>query len=577
MCGGLANGCNSTNAESAPDALADDGPSPTADGDATGGERDATSVDGTVSDGPSSDGPMPDVMSADAGRADGAVTNGDASDSASADGGIVARLLVPGSNLAVGGITSDGYVIYYDGSTQTYYARPLSGGSATAIYTAPPSAYSGYDFVIGKVAFVWAWNSQYLGTLTTWSSGMPQGVSLTSTGLAYRYQTLWASSDSAHIAYLQSTSSDATVSSLYGANADGTGVTLLLSNIDTNASFQGSYPACFPRLVFRGDSAVVSFCTAADAGLTPEIQSFSISNGWARRGAVPNWVDSRQYNLLDQAPFTFPFAVDPDGGRIAAASASSGNGAVQVFPIDGGAGTVVDPSVALAPSLSFAGSVDSPWSIYYNDDAGALRRAYASNPVPQTLVDASVNYFSALSGDGKWLLVSDTLNAGGWFSDLSLVSTESPGVPVLVASSSQYDGGPITAKAAPSVARGFTTDSAYALATTNLWQNHAGQWVGSLRSMPVTPPTTTRLVAQSVVNFVTLRGSMVLVGDNFQDTDGGSTPTLDIDVVDPSGSGGALNIATGVPGDMAVSSDLTQAAYTVTSGAAPGIYVSTLP
>ena len=546
----------------------------------TEGGQDATARDGTVSDGPSSDGPATDMADGgvDGSSADGAGPNGDASDSGAPDGGTVAHLLVPGSNLAVGGLTSDGYLLYYDGSTQTYYARPLSGGAATAIYTAPPTAYSGYDLVIGKVAFVWSWNNYYVGTLTTWSAGMAQGISVTSTGLAYRYQTLWASEDSAHIAYLQSTSSDATVSSLYGANADGTGVTLLLSNIDTNASFHGNYPACFPRLVFRGDSAVVSYCTAADAGLTPEIQSFSVSNGWAHAAAIPNWVDSLQYNVLDRAPFTFPFAVDPDGGRIAAASATSNNGAVQVFPIDGGPGTVVDPSVQLAPSLSFTGSVNSPWAIFYNNDAGVLRRASSTNPQPSTLVDAGVNYFGALSGDGKWLLVSNTLNPGGWFNDLSLVSSENPGVPVLVASSSEYDGGPIAANAAPTGSRGFTTDSAYALATTNLWQNTTGQWVGSLRSMPVAPPFTTKLLTNgSAINFVTLRGSEILVGDNFQDSDGGSSATVDIDVVDPAASGGAVNIARGVPGDLAVSSDLTQVAYTVTTGAAPGIYVSTLP
>jgi hypothetical protein len=234
--------------------------------------------------------------------------------------------------------------------------------------------------------------------------------------------------------------------------------------------------------------------------------------------------------------------------------------------------------VPVASSLSFAGSVGSPWSLLYNNDAGALRQAYAANPTPQTLVDAGVNYFTALSPDGKWMLVSNQLNNEAWFADLSLVSTQSPGVPVLVASSTQYGGLPLTPQASNVAERGFTTNSAYALAVTNLKPNSENAWIGYLRSMPVAAPYTTELLTRGyMVNFVTLSGSKVLVADNFEDTDGGSFPTVDLDVVDPSSSGVDVNIAKGVPGDLAISSDRTQVVYTVTTGAAPGIYVSTLP
>jgi hypothetical protein len=445
----------------------------------------------------------------------------------------------------------------------------------TTIYTAPGTMSADYVAVIGNVAFVWSWNSEYIGTLMAWSSGMAQGVSLTTNGLAYLYQTVWGSDDSKHVAYLESTSSDASVSAIYGANADGTGVTLLVSDVDTNTSDT----VCFPRLVFRGDYAVASYCTVTDGGSNPTIQSFSISNGWASAAVVPNWVDSFQFNLLDRSPFTFAFAVDPDGGRIAAASATSGNGAVQVFSIDGGPGTVIDPNVLLTPSLSFMGSVINPWSIFYNNDAGVLKQAYATNPAPQTLVDAGVNYFNAQSSDGKWMLVSNDSNSGGWFSDLSLVSTQAPGAPVLVASSNQYGGLPV----APSGfiyggSRGFTADSAYALVTTNLTLNSENRWVGYLRSMLVTPPYTTDLLTNGyMIDYAALRGSKILVTDNFQDTDGGSLPTVDIDVVDPASSGGPVNIVRGVGGGNGVSSDKTQIAYSVGTGAAPGIYVSPLP
>jgi hypothetical protein len=587
---------------STPDATMPDGAeASTADATSPDGSAEASPTDGGAPDGEASEGAPFDSASdggfdaaSDDGGSDSAADGGSdgASDDGSSDGtsdaaegGLAARLLVPGTTLAVSAATSDDYLIYYDSSTQTYYARPLSGGPATAIYTAPLSTYAGYCTIINKLAFCWSWNSNYIGTLVVWSSGMTQGVSVTSKGLAYLYQTMWASDDSKHIAYVQSTSADATVGSIYGANADGTGVTLLLSNIDIDSSFSGRAPGCFPRLVFRGDYAIVSSCTLGDGGvgdggvmLTPTIQSFSISNGWAPSAVVSNVVDSLQYNALDRNPFTFPFAVDPDGGRIAAASASSGNGALQVFPIDGGQGTVVDPSVQLSSALSFAGSGTNPWSIFYNNAAGALQQAYAANPTPKTLVEAGVNYFNAVSSDGQWLLVSNNTNNLGWFADLSLVSTQTAGAPVLVASSSQYGNLPVTPRAIfQGGNRGFTTDNAYALVMTNLIETSYSRWLGYLRSMSVAPPYTMKLLSTGyMADYVIVRGSKILVGENYQKPDGGSA-TLDIDEVDPASSGGAVNIAKGVPGDSALSNDQAQIAYTVKTGAAPGIYVSPVP
>jgi hypothetical protein len=607
----VAGGCSSSDVQPAADATAD-GTAKTGDaetGEGTGPDAsnqdafildasilDASILDASIQDASLADAPLPDASAQDATVSDGAaadVSTPDAaesdaieeanpSDAAGQDGaaadagtGTAARLLVPGSSFYVWGITLDDEVVYYDRSTSAYYAQPLNGGKATTISTVPPSVYSNYAAVFGNVAFVWTWKSNFIGTLTTWTPGMPQGASLTDNGLAYRYQTIWASADSKHIAYLQNASNDATVGSLYGANADGSGATPLLSSIDINASFSLNLPACFPRLVFRGDYAVVSYCTTGDAGLTPAVQAFSISNGWAPAATVPDLVASRQYLPLDRSPFTFAFAVDPDGTQVAA---GTGSGGFQVFPLDGGPATAVDPSALPAPGLSFTGSVTTPWFLLYNDDAGTLKQAYAANPAPQVLVDGGVNYFNALSSDGKWMLVSSARNAGAWFDDLSLVSTQNPGTPVVVASSSQYDGGPIAASGSVFGGdRGFTADSAYALVVTELARNARSQWIGHLRSMSVSPPYTTKLLAKYVFAYVAVRGSKLLVSDNFQDTDGGSTPTVDFDDVDLASSGNPVNVARGVPGDFAVSHDGTQVAYSVPTGSAPGIYVSTLP
>jgi hypothetical protein len=175
--------------------------------------------------------------------------------------------------------------------------------------------------------------------------------------------------------------------------------------------------------------------------------------------------------------------------------------------------------------------------------------------------------------------VSSARNAGGWFSDLSLVSTQNAGAPVVVASSTQYDGGPIAPSGSISGGeRGFTADSAYALAVTNLTRNLASQWIGSLRSMSVAPPYTTKLLTNGyMLTYAPVRASKLLVADNFQETDGGAPAMVDIDDVDPAGGAGPVNIARGVPGDFALSHDRAQVAYSVMLGPAPGIYVSSLP
>jgi len=545
----------------------------TSDATGDGGSGDATVTDGAGSDGATSDGATSDGTTSDGGGTDGESDGGP-------DGGASAQLVIPGANLVLSGVTTDDHVVYYDGTTQTYFAQPLGGGAATTIYAAPASAYAGYGVVSGNVAFGWSWNSAYIGTLVAWSPGMSQGATLTTTGLAYIYDTEWASDDGKHVAYVENTSSDATVGSIYGANIDGSGATLLVSNVDIASSYQGNLPACFPRLVFRGDYAVLSYCTAEDAGLAPVLQSFSVANGWAPAADIPSWVHSRQYYPADWAQFTYPFAVDPDGTQIAGATTASGNGALQIFPIDGGPGTVVDPSVQLAPTLSFAGSTQDPWAVLYNNDAGALMRANASSPTPQTLVDAGVNYFNGLSTDGKWLLASSGLNPLGWFSDLSLVSTQTPGAPALVASSAQYDASPVSSTNIfrPSGPRGFTSDSSYALAMTNLQRDRENGWVGELTAVPVAPPyTPTHLGKGVVLAYLPAHGSKVVVADNFVDSDGGSVPTADIDEVDPASGGASVNIVQGVNGNALVTHDLSRVVYVMSGGAAPGIYASRLP
>jgi hypothetical protein len=554
--------CSDSSNDHAADATTEASPSMEA-----GAVQDSGPPDGAGPDGGSPDSTLPD---------DG---GGDAPSTEAGEAGVATSLLQAGANLIVGGITSDGWVVYYDPTSQAYYARSVDGGPVSTLYTVAPSLYGGYVTVFGKVVFGYAWNGQFVGPLWTWMAGQSQATTLTSNGLGYIYQTEWASSDARYIAYLQYTSSDLTIGALYGANADGTNQTLLVSNIDVDPTFSGALPGCFPRVVFRGDVAVASYCTAADAGLTPVIQSFSAPNSWAASVVVSNWIDSYMYNPTDRREFVFPFAVDPDGSSVVAAAPLDDAGTLQVFGVDGGAGVPIGP---LSGGRSFAGSPSIPFSIVYNDDAGALYQAYASAPNPQALADGGVNYFNSMSHDGRWMVVSGQRNSRGWFSDLSLVSTQTPGLMQPMGSIGVFDGGPLTPNPQQIGGDGFTTNDKHALMFTDLRRSNGNAWIGNVRSMSVTAPYTTKLLSTGyATNAVPVRGSGVLLLDNFQDTDGGagSNPTVDLDLVDVDSDAPPVKIATILAGRgvYAVSADRSIVAYFNGQGAAPGIYVSKLP
>ena len=319
-----------------------------------------------------------------------------------------------------------------------------------AIYTVP-STLSSYITIAGKTVFVYGWGNNYMGTLTSWSSGAAQPGTLSTNALAYLYQTAWASDEAApHVVYLDGVTYGN--SNVYGASPDGTGKTLLVANVDTNASDA----SCFPRVAFRGGYAVVAYCALTDAGKVPVLRSFAMTSGWAPAVVVNNWIDQYRFNVENLDPSSFPFALDPDGGRVVAASSTSGSGSLQVFPIDGGAGTVLDPSVALTPRLSFAGTASNPWAVYYNTDAGVLEGTPVGTPAPTVLADGGVNYFAGVLALGP---VGDDVEQaapGRVLLGPQRGLDDQPGSSQLIATSVQYGNDPVAMSG--SAGGAFTTD-----------------------------------------------------------------------------------------------------------------------
>jgi hypothetical protein len=556
------------------DADAGDGRAPEG-GDECCGEslfRDVT-VDQTLDDAPATETGADGALLGDAAFDADAQANVSADSAGDAPGDSSTGLVQAGGNLAVYGYTTDGYVIYYDGTTRTYYAKSDSDASAPqALYTASPTLTGAIASVTGRFVFIWGYSPNLISGLSMWSSGMLLPISLSNTALLSFYKDAWASDDSKYIAYVQLTGASTSVGAIYGANADGTHPTLLLSGIVTSSG------SCFPHLVFTGGYAVISYCVQTDAGTVPMLQTFQAGGGWPSALVVPNITLT---NAASPLPYLFdPFLIDPDGGLVATAAAADSGVALETFGLDGGGATVVDPNTGLTASQFLAGSATNPWSLFFNTPEGGLVQSYASAAAPQVVETQGVDSINSTSLDGQWILATTKASL-----ELSLVSTLEGGAVEDVAAPIQYDSLPVGAFTLPNA--GFTRDGSHAVFLTDIGSsgNYSTFYV---RSMSIAAPNDVQLLSNGFAVFlVQLRGSKVLLFDNLQLSDAGGPATVDLRVIDTASNAPATVIATSVPlvlplislrpGGIMVSPDLTKVAYPVNSGPSPGIYVSELP
>jgi hypothetical protein len=567
------------------DAAADQSKAPEAAPEDTGSSQDlsvAETHDAGVDS--SSDGGA-DVLDA---ASDAAAAEADAPtvDAPKSDGG--PTLLQAGVALTIKGITADDYVVYFDNVARTYYAVPLAGGTPTLLFALPPGGNS-FVNVFGKIVFLQTWGStaSYISQLTIWSSALGQPVPISNTALLQFAQTVWASDDSKSIAYVRVTNDQQTIGALYGLDADGTNSTLLVGNLALMP------PSCVPRMTFPGGGyAVATYCAApvvddagadggpSDAGadvrpVTPpptrEIRAFSIANQWSSTLMVTNSLAT--------------YAVDPATEQLVTASAAT-SGHLQAFSLRSGtAGVVLDPDTAISNRQFLFGGKSSPWYVAYNTDMGALKRTgVVAAPSPETLAPSGITYFLTSSRDGNWLVVANTLNSV-LFGDLSVVSSRTANTSELVATSAQFANRPLAVSARPGGA--FTTDQKYALFFSDAIQNRQGSWIGYVRAKALGSPdaadSVKRLSIGYGIDLFNLAGSRVLLVDNYQESDAGAAPTVDIVFVDPASAdsprviaAGALGVA-GIGGAVSLSSDQSKVVYSTLLGQAPGIYVAPLP
>jgi hypothetical protein len=495
-------------------------------------------------------------------------------DASSADGdaGAGPALLVPGTGLIVQAITADGYVLYLDSSSNTYYVQSVGGGTPTQIVRVPTSG-SSYSFASGKLALVSTWGNPptYASTLTVWSAALGTPTLISTNSLLEYFQTTWPSDDSKYLVYTRPASADQTVGNVYGVNADGTNETLLVANVALSPT------SCVASARFAGGYVVIAYCPSADAGTATvqnghSVAAFSVGGSWAPALAVPNSLAT--------------FAVDPAGTEVVTAPLASDAGGLQLFPIDGGgAGTAIDPATPFGSGQSLLGSKSSPWYVIYNSGQGALRQTYLSPLSSQTLVDAGVNYVPAESADGRWAMAVNRTTSGGLAADLSVVSTLQPGTPIQVSPSSTYDAGVgVLRFLGP-----LTGDDKYVLFATNLARTSASAYEFYVRSMALATPNAFSLLSNGYAIYAfSLGGSKTLLIDNFQDSDGGAgvLPMADLDLVDPASAATGTTVVRGVPihfdtgagvRNVEVTSDYASVVYATSQGSAPGIYVASIP
>jgi hypothetical protein len=300
--------------------------------------------------------------------------------------------VVASDSISLQGVTSDGYAVYTDTASNQLSAVALSGGPSVSLGNLGAN---GTVIVTGAVVLYWSASDAFtgVGPLSIWTSA--HGVqSLASQSVPYGTAV---SGDGANIVFFDAVdfATGITAGDVYVASADGTGKTKLASAIQLQDPFSTA---------FAGDVAVVSWSVApvgTAGGAT--LQTF----------AAPQWSGiTLATGVVDG------FSVNPAGTLVL----GSTQGGLSVYPVDGGAPTLID---AAGVSGLFTGD---GMGVVYVSATNALVRSPIAAPNPMTLVASGFEDLAALSPDGAWALGDFLGNlANPTSTDLLLASATSEG------------------------------------------------------------------------------------------------------------------------------------------------------
>ncbi len=445
----------------------------------------------------------------------------------------VGTQLQQGEDLAVRGVTSDGWVVYADDAAHTLHAMPLAGGAAQDLGALGDKYWVMVD---GKDAFIWSnVTGNNVGALSVWNSvaGL-HALAPASFGLLES-----ATSDGGLILYLANVDAQGETGDVMVAAGDGTSPTKLVGG----ATIDG----CFPQLGFAGSSAVVSHCSAKPTGApNATISTFDMTKGWAGTDLV---TDAQNYWWTDAA------------GDKVFVSKSPG---VFVVPTGGGTPETIDANGFLGVLTS-----DGKTALYSTMSQG-LRRSPVSAPSPVTLVDKGFGGIWALSPDEAWLLFFYNLGSNG--GDMFLSSTSVPGTPTTLS------------QAVTSAVSGdaFTADSHYALYVGSL---DVCTSAGTLTAVPVSGGAPITLGERAWADHAA-GGSRVVFVDDFSPTSVGAAAATDmrygradVELVDLAKGSTVTRLVDQADAVVALSPAQDSLVYTwsAEAGAKAGLYVLPLP
>ncbi|HSQ67264.1 MAG TPA: hypothetical protein VLM85_28810 [Polyangiaceae bacterium] len=420
-------------------------------------------------------------------------------------------LLALSDKIQVFGVTADDQVIYADGNAANALFAVDAAGGGTPTKIASPTVSSSSTYIAGiagKVVFVWegvstAANAAQVGTLHLWKKGGTYVSAVTSdagTGKSCASAGTAASTDGSKVIFSANSNTTCTLGDIVGANSDGTSPATLAAGVDLGTD-------CSPFIGFAGGTvAVTATCaTAPGDGGTPSATINSYNASWTPTlilaGALDFWSsDSAGTKLFVGTPVS-----------------------AQVFPIGGGAPTVIDTKNL---DKGFAYMAKDGSHVIYSTGTGDLYSAtVATVPAITTLQTTGVKVVRSYSDDESHVIFNTNFDAQQFGSDLFLASLTAAGTPVTL------EPGTTGALFGLTFADDFTADSHYAVYIKNL---NASQGIGDLYAVATAGGNPAQITTNEWQN-ISATGSKIVFNDNCQNCSGTSASsggTADIKAVD---------------------------------------------
>jgi hypothetical protein len=518
-------------------------------------------------------GQMGDTSSNDSSSSGGDGSSGDANEESSGDTGTTCtatvmpqgKQILANPTVTVVGVTSDGQVIYYDGSQLN--AVPVGGGSPKAIGSWDKS--QAIIFTSSKVAIYWNNATQMTnahGALSVWTAaGGQQALGAQSNFGVPGGGNIDVSADGSLVLYTDNvTTANADI---YVAGSDGSNKTKLVAAASIGAN-------CHPIVRFAGNTPIVGYCTSQpDGGTTLNATVAAYS------GAMWKTVQT----FATDAFYDFSIGPVPSGdGGVSAYNVEFVRNAGSVMPspvamyveaLGGTTPTLIDPQGA-GGIFTHAGT-----DVIYVQYGGSVWRSPIATPAPAEVASGQYAGTLALSSDDKWLELFKGQDPTTFFTDMYLVSTtpaDGGNTPMTLSSCTTSN--MMLKCVGANFGDAFTADSSRALFFPNVIMSGAAGYVGAYDSLTLPPSGTPTTIAQNVWEEFASTGAKTLYNDNYA-SNAGFQGAADIESIDLSTATAAKTLVSQADANFFLTADKKTIVYSWSAcpGNNDGIYALPTP